>query len=375
MKTEYTLLVASLAQAVTDKPFSMPENVDWSLFLRLAKAHKVEALAYQGLEKAGVALPEEVQSTLSMAFHNAIFRDSQLEYYKDRLERSLTEEKIPHIFLKGAVLKYSYPVPALRTMCDLDVLVHTKDYPALERIALDMGATAGHCDGNHRNFSFPGGVTVEYHPNLLHHATPVGTGINPGWQYAQGNELTPEGFYLNTVCHLANHFVAGGVGVRFVLDVWVNRHLHKPAFDRTFVEQELEKFRLLDFAKNIEDLADFWFGQGEETPLLEELGTYIVTSGSHGMTDRAVLNSVSLSGGKVSALWGKVFYPKEELEDRFPWCKGRPWLLPAAWCTRAFRAVTRHGEHIRTWGKETGKVSKDTVASQREKLRRFGIEK
>ena len=373
MKSEYALLVGALAQAVANKPLEIPESVDWQRFLRLAKAHNVEALAYHGMEKADI--PPDVRNTLSMAFHSAIFRDAQLEHCKNSLEKALTEEKVSHIFLKGAVLKYSYPIPALRTMCDLDVLVHTEDYPAIDRIAEALGGVLGHGDGNHRNYSFPGGVTVEFHPNLLHHATPVGTGINPGWQYAEGNALTPEGFYLNTLCHLANHFVAGGVGVRFVLDVWVNRHLHKPAFNPETVERELTKLGLLDFARNVEALSDWWFGDGAPTPLLEELGTYIVTSGSHGVTDRAVLNAVSLSGGKGKALWGKVFYPKEELEDRFPWCKGRPWLLPAAWCTRAVRAVTRHGSHIRAWGEKTGGVTREQVTAQQEKLRRFGIRK
>ncbi len=373
MRSEYTLLVGALAQAVCNKPFEIPEEVDWRLFLRLAKAHKVEALAYHGLQ--GKAVPHEVQTTLSMAFHNAIFRDAQLEYYKNSLEKALEEADVPHIFLKGAVLKHSYPVPALRTMCDIDVLVYTKDYPAIDQIAKTMGGVAGHGDGNHKNYRFPGDVEVEFHPNLLHHATPVGTGINPGWQYAEGNVLTPEGFYLNTICHLANHFVSGGVGVRFVLDVWVNRHLHKPAFDEARVEQELKKLNLLEFARNIEALSECWFADGEGTPLLEELGQYILTSGSHGMTDRAVLNAVSLSGGKGKALWGKVFYPKAELEDRFPWCRGKAWLLPAAWCSRAFLAVTRHGKNIRTWSEKTGSVSNEQVAAQRDKLQRFGIKK
>lgn len=222
---------------------------------------------------------------------------------------------------------------------------------------------------------------MEFHPNLLHHATPVGTQINPGWQYAQRDAdtcamaLTPEGFYLNTICHLANHFVAGGVGVRFILDVWVNRHLRKPAFDRATVGAELESFGLLDFARKIEDLAELWFGEGETTPLLEELGEYILTSGSHGTSDRAMLNAVSLSpgGSRLSALWKKAFYPRQELEDRFPWCKGKTWLLPAAWCARAYSAVTNHGDLILKWGKGTGDISKEEAAGHKEKLARFGI--
>jgi len=107
------------------------------------------------------------------------------------------------------------------------------------------------------------------------------------------------------------------------------------------------------------------------------LGEYILTSGSHGTTDRAILNALSLSpgGNQFSALMKKAFYPRAELEDRFPWCKGRTWLLPAAWCTRAYKAVTNHGKLILKWGKGTGQISKMEVIENQEKLRRFGIHK
>ena len=373
MKTEYALMVGALARAVANKALEMPETVDWQQFLRQAKRHKVEALAYRGLQ--GMALPKRVEETLSGAFHGAVFQDVQMEYRKQCLEETLEKEGIPYVFLKGAVLKYCYPVPALRTMCDLDILVHTEDYPAVDKLAIAMGGEAISGDGNHRNYHFPEGVEVEFHPNLLHHAVPVGTGINPGWQYADGNTLTPEGVYLNTLCHLADHFVSGGVGVRFVLDVWVNRYLRKPEMDRAFVESELERIGLLEFTRNIEQLADAWFGDEPMTPLLEELGEYILTSGSYGTTDRQILNAVSLSpgGNRVSTLLRKAFYPKAELEDRFPWCKGKAWLLPAAWCCRAYRAVTINGKHIVRWSKDTGKIDKDQVSGNKEKLRRFGI--
>lgn len=377
MTQENELLVGALAQAVAQRPLQIPENVDWEKFLALCDAHSVAPLAYGGVQKAD--LPEKVKKHLEGRFLQATFMSAQFDHLRSALEEKLTEAGIPHIFLKGAELKKDYPVPAMRTMCDLDILVYTKDYPAIDKVAKSLGGTPGHSDGNHRNYGFPGGAGVEFHPNLLHHETPVGTEINPGWQYARGEgsekALTSEGFYLNTLCHLANHFVAGGVGIRFVLDVWVCRHLRKEQPDRAFVEKELTRFGLLDFARNIEDLAEGWFSGNPMTPELEELGEYILTSGSHGTADRAMLNAVSLSpgGSRSSALLQKAFYSRQEMEDRFPWTKGRPWLQPAAWCVRAFRAVTNHGHLILKWSKDTGKFSQTQIREQKEKLTRFGI--
>ena len=386
MLPEFELLISALAKAVANKPFAMPgEAVNWERFTRLCHAHAVAPLVYEGFRKADVLslVPADIRNALLAQWNTAIFRDSQFEYMKMKLSEKMVAAKIPHIFLKGSCLKYDYPEPALRTMCDLDILVHSEDFAALGAIAEELGGQAAPGDGNHRNYHFKSGVAVEFHPNLLHHDAPVGSGINPGWQYAKkdmptsAGMLTEEGFYLNTLCHLAGHFVAGGVGVRFVLDVWVNRHLRKPQPDRAFVESELRRFGLLDFAVNIEALADWWFGTGTKTPLLEELGLYILTSGSHGMTDRAMLNAVAMSegGSRVSALMQKAFYSRQEMEDRFTWCKGKPWLLPAAWCVRAFRAVTQHGHLVLKWSKDTKNLSKNEIRSQKELLRRFGIQK
>ena len=386
MTPEQQLLIDTVKAAVTGATFSMKAEPDWLSFYALARKHGLLPLAYDGLQKTPILwqqLPQDVQNGLHAAYMQAIYRDTQAERLKQQLQTALQRACIPHIFLKGAVLKYDYPEPALRTMSDLDILVYAKDFDAIAVVANELGGKAVKSDGNHRNYLFPGKVAVEFHPNLLHHATPVGTGINPGWQYAKdmqdsfSKELTEEGIYLNTICHLASHFVDGGVGVRFVLDVWVSRHLRKTQPDRAFVEAELTRFGLLDFAKKIEQLADAWFGDAPMTPLLEELAEYILTSGSHGTTEQAMINALSLSpgGSRTSTLWKKAFYPKAELEDRYPWCKGNPLLLPAAWFARAYNAITRHGNYIIKWSTDTGKISKTEVIENREKLRRFGIHK
>ena len=375
MNQESKLLIGALRQAVTGRETQLNTAVDPAAFLDLARSHKVEGLVYDGLK--GQPLPETMEKALSGAYHLAIFRDTQLEYTKSRLEEELKKAGVSHVFLKGAQLKYDYPVPALRTMSDMDVLVYTRDYDQIDAISAALGGKLVEGDGNHRNFLFPGGVKVEFHPNILHHSAPVGVEVNPGWQYVENGEMTEEGLYLTVMTHLADHFVTGGIGVRFVLDVWVLRNLRKKALDRGFVEAELQRFGLLDFARNVEALSEAWFGDGEMTPVLEDLGEYIFTSGSHGFADREILNAVALSGGgsPIAALWRKAFYPRSELEDRFPWCKGRPLLLPAAWFLRAFRAVTRRGNLIAKWSKDTRKFSKTEIMQQKEMLARFGITK
>lgn len=385
MTPESQLLITLTRIAVTGKPEPVSLEVDWDAFLRLAREHKLAGLAYDGLKKSGVALdpvPEKILVELRNACMRAIAQSVQQDAMRCRLEAGLLQRNVDHIFLKGSVLKYDYPVSALRTMSDMDILAKVDDYDALDEIMLELGGQ--HCDGdgNHRSFLLPGNLQIEFHPNLLHHDTPVGTEINPGWQYAKpsdtcAKQLTEEGFYLHTICHLASHFTGSGCGIRLILDIWVFHHLRKAPLDREFVEKEFARFGMLDFARNIEALTEHWFSCAEGSPLLDELGEYVITSGLYGTQARHMLNAVSLSenSSKSSALMGQVFRSRAEMEDRFPWVKGKPWLLPVAWCVRAFRVVTKRSDLLVHWVKGATSVSDDEISQQKALLDRFGIRK
>lgn len=381
MYPERALLIGALRQAVAGAPADLPREVNWQAFYHLCQAHKVTGLVYQGLSECPdywQTVPEAAQNILKSAYMQAIFADSQQEYIHSKLHNALQEAGVRHVFLKGADLKYGYPIPALRTMSDMDILVETRDYPKIDAVCEKLGGKPYDGDGNHRNFYFPGKVCVEFHPNLVHPGIPFGTEMNPGWQFVTPEgDMTPEGKYLHAMSHLAGHFATGGVGVRFVLDIWVLRNRAKNAIDESYVNQKLKEYRLLAFAENIEALAQIWFGQGKTDPALEELADYIFTSGSHGNTHREQLNAVSLSSGgnRVSTLLSKAFYPRQELESRYPWCQGKPWLLPAAWCNRAWEVATKRSHLVKQWAVSTGQFTKEEIKNQQEMLARFGLKR
>ena len=137
MDRQQALLITALRCAVTGASPELPNEVDWGQLLRLARAHNVEGLVYEGLKSQ--TLPEEVKTYLSGATGRAIFQDVQQSYVYSQLCKTLLDAQIPHIFLKGSVLKHDYPIPALRTMSDMDVLVRSEDYAALEQASTSLG--------------------------------------------------------------------------------------------------------------------------------------------------------------------------------------------------------------------------------------------
>ena len=379
MDEKYQLLINLVRNHLNGQAPEAPETGDFQGLYEAAAQHKLETFVYAALE--GTVHEASAMAAIGGAYHKAVFRDVQGDYIRAQITEELTKAGIDHVFQRGVCLKHDYPVSSMRTMSDMDVLVHSKDLHKLPQVmsALDCVQRPG--DGNHRIFSVSPGFTVEFHPNLIHCSSHVGTEINPGWQFVPSGQqtgeqfMTEEGFYLSVMCHLANHFAGGGIGIRFVLDIWVCNHLRTPQPDRDIVEQELQRIGLLNFAKQIEALADWWFSGIAPQEDLSELEEYILTSSSHGDTDRAMLNSVCLSpgGSGFSALWRKVFYPRQDLYDRYDWVKGRPWLLPIAWIVRMWQALTRRRNLVATWGKGTMKFTDDQIQQQREKLQRFGI--
>ena len=180
MTAEQSLLIRAIKASVCGVPVAQEAEPDWNEFVKLARSHGLGAMAYDGLQKSNYPLSEKAGQVLHSYYMQAIFRDVQQDHLKKQLQATLVETDIKHIFLKGSVLKADYPVPALRTMSDMDILVYAADFGKIDSIAKELGGKAAPGDGNHRNYAFPGGVAVEFHPNLLHHATPVGTDINPG---------------------------------------------------------------------------------------------------------------------------------------------------------------------------------------------------
>lgn len=379
MEQKYSLLLDLVRSRITGQTAVIPQEPDLAGLFDAAARHKLEPFVFSALEQTEYA--PQAMAAIGSAYHKAVFRDAQTDFIRSDVSRVLSEARIPHVFQRGICLKHDYPVSAMRTMSDIDVLVQSRDLHKLPKAMKQIDCTQLPGDGNHRSFKVNPGVTVEFHPELIHCSSHVGTGVNPGWQYVPNGQagfewkMTEEGFYLNVMCHLANHFAAGGVGVRFVLDVWVCRHLRAAQPDRVFVEAELQRVGLLEFARRIEALAEVWFSGAESDELLDELAEYILTSSSHGNSERAMLNAVCLSpgGSGFSALWRKVFYPKQDLYNRYDWVKGRAWLLPVAWVVRVFQALTRRGNLILRWGKGTMQYSDEQIAQQREKLKRFGI--
>ena len=151
------------------------------------------------------------------------------------------------------------------------------------------------------------------------------------------------------------------------------RHRHSPQPDWDLVWDKLKEDRIDQAAKNLTDLSEYLFGNGEASPVIDELAEYVLAAGLHGNPMRGAASEMAQSGSKSKAIRKQVFRSRTEFENRYPWVKKCPLLLPVAWIVRLFSSIRKNRSHIKSWLKNIGSTETDEIDAQRERLKRFGL--
>ncbi|HEX8414514.1 MAG TPA: nucleotidyltransferase family protein [Sphingomicrobium sp.] len=116
---------------------------DWKACIGLAAAHRVSGFVAQGLEAAGVRLPENVSALL--AERRQAIRTAGLVQLREtlRLSVALRNGSVEHRVLKGIPLAMlAYGTPTLKQSWDIDLLVQPEQAVAAGAILRELGFRA-----------------------------------------------------------------------------------------------------------------------------------------------------------------------------------------------------------------------------------------
>jgi hypothetical protein len=118
------------------------EGVDWNALLEKAGRHRIISLVAHHLmspELSGL-VPNDVLKSLQGIYYKNLARNMILQDELAHIISEFNDRKIPVIILKGAALLDSvYQDIGLRSMGDLDILVHPEHLDSAEAIALNRG--------------------------------------------------------------------------------------------------------------------------------------------------------------------------------------------------------------------------------------------
>ena len=344
-------LISLLAMALGNSaPAAEGLNVLESL--PAAQAHGVANMLYYALPQLPTEKqPKEAERRLLKELaYAAAAREALQQRELDAILARFEAEHISVLPLKGCVIKQLYPKPEMRYMSDTDLLFDPAQAASVRAALEELGYTTDRfAQGDTDLYSSPMRMNYELHRSLQNEGFNENSrrfldGLlscarpKAGCKYVL--ELPKEEHYAYLLCHFVKHLLNGGIGVRQVMDIYVCRHGW--AFDEERLAALLRELELTDFASTLERLADHWFGSGAGDAVTDELGAYILGSGTFGTDERRVADRMLKEQKKPNRaryVLRRVFPPFELMSFYFPRLKKMPFLLPFYWVLRIFRGI------------------------------------
>lgn len=361
-KTEVSFLLEIIKYILNGETGEAPlpeKNMSWMELLEVARRHSLAYVLYYGVE----CLPKEYkpdeeiyQYIQESGMYDLVISCNQIEAAKT-LSRKFEENGVFMVAVKGICTKERYPQPELRSMGDIDILYQDVQHSKMKKIMSQLQYERGAEGRKHDHFYCEPYIQVEMHRELVATDSVYNSYYKQIWnklhlrdncQYVY--EMSMEDEYIYTIIHLAEHFKNGGIGIRFIMDVFVYNNIKD--MNWKYIEEELKKLDLWKFFRNISNLAEVWFGTGVEpdannSKLLNELVTYIMTNGTFGTQKNAA--SLSIKNGRIAFLLNTVFPNLKNMQSMYPWLKKWPILLPFSWIIRGIRSVLFRRNHIKIY--------------------------
>lgn len=354
---KYGRYITSLISSVVlnTAPPAPFDNIDWIKLYKLANKHDVAVMIYPVVKDMG--LPEEAMTLFTKNKNRIVARTTRQSIEAEKVFRTLEENNIKYIRLKGIHIKELYPAPYMRTFSDVDIYVSKEGREKTKSLMTNMGYELESTIDYHDEYKKDDFYIYEIHnpivsENSFHHdifSEPFGKAVavseNKG-NYVLNNEY----FYLHLFFHLYGHFIHKGCGIRLFTDLLVFQENIKNV-DYSFIESVLKKYDILDFYYSVQKLNNFFFFNDDADSSTLKIAEFIFKCRSNESNKNDFANLGFL--GKVKYFLKNWFPPAKDLAFRYPVLNKAPILLPVCWLRRIFyslffnrSAFKKQAEHI-----------------------------
>lgn len=373
MNAEQKCLISAMRSVLHPESGALPDfsGCDWDKLIRLAARHSISSNLAYAVENLPDALLPDKRITDVLQKHQmmslAKWESQQLVY--DEMVELFERSGVCFMPVKGICTRARYPDPRLRTMGDIDALYKSEQTKIVRQLMDELGTDDFSPGRKNDSYEIAPHVEIEMHRRLLDTGSSVSAYYDDIWDravrkdgYSYIYEMTIEDEYIFNILHLAVHFKAGGVGIRFLMDVYVYEHsdaYHGNGIDRNYLESELKRLGLFEFYNNIRAVSESWFGLNAKdnlTAVQRQIAEYVLGSGTFGTEDSKA--DIAASRGRMRYAAQNIFPPYESMATRFLWIGKHPALLPAAWGIRIVGALSKK-DKIDSFMKKTTSGSKE----------------
>ncbi len=330
--------------------FTFPEKLDdkaLNMLYSLSCNHDMCHLVASALEKRNLI---NSKSELGRKFE----KEKLKSVYRNMLSNNGLEEscsvledaEIDYLPLKGAVIRSLYPEEWMRISRDTDILIHRNDLDRAVEIFKNKGYDDRGRDFHDHHLVSPQKCHLELHFSIEEKQEKADAVLNKVWENSYLKEsfrwaMSNEFFMFYAIAHAAFHFVAGGCGIRSLIDLHLMEK--KLCFDQSKLEQFLTDAELNDFYRGIQALNRVWFEGEKHSPVTAKTEKYIITGGAFGTKSNISVAGQIKQGGKVKYFVSRIFMPKRELQIKYPKLKKYPILLPYYEVCRWFGLLSKNG--------------------------------
>lgn len=346
-KTQIYNFIHLVQGALEEETVPCLEKPDWGMLFRLAKAHNVVSMGYEGMERmpAEVKPEDELRKRWKYETDQCTYHCMYQQAALEELMEAFEKRQIPVILLKGAVLRDFYPRADLRSMADMDILVKIEDIEQVRQTVAELGYKTEYVDSRNEDVYIRDGfVTLEVHRELFWKQAAWNEYFHHVWErtekvagYEWVQVMNPADFYFHLLGHMIHHMYNGGIGIKAFLDTRIFKEHYREALDTEEVREVLRKFQLEKLDNNLSRLFDSWRNEEMSDPFTDEWTRFIVNCGAYGEVGNFIILNPALQNWQKSGqrkykgiyILRRLFPSYEEMRTMYPKMKKYSYLYYA----------------------------------------------
>ena len=350
--------ITLVRSCLKNEKLTLPRGFETEKIYEAAKEHHVMNVVYSGAVLCGIDRNLPVMKKLFLgALKETVIDETQRQEF-DKLKKLFKDNDISYMPLKGVLLKSIYSQPQMRFMNDIDVLIKLEEYEKICNLLITSGYEFQYESNHEYVWCKKGILSLELHKMLIpsynedfYHY--FGNGWNKAIKKDNEYYLSKEDEFIYLFTHFAKHYRDGGIGVKHLIDLWLFKNSFKMGSE--YIESELEKLRLLEFYKNVQDVLTVWFEEKPANGKTDLISAYVLENGAYGTYENGVASLVlRLKAGKRQSkkkvrnrlILTKIFPSYSVMKEQHKYLNKAAFLLPVAWVVRWMNAILNKGKNI-----------------------------
>ena len=378
-------------------------ELDWKDLFAIASKQSLSSIIYYQSNKI---MPEDIKKEYLKQYLGSAVVSFKREEMTAEFIGALEQRGIPVIFIKGSVFREYYPLHPLRSMGDIDVVIHPEDRQAVDDILQKELGYECFVD-NHSVWTYSKNkLYMEVHDHMFYeeltnkidyrtYFDQVWTHISHEAQFGTTSDIlyVPDKafHFLYLITHTAKHIIDNGCGFRPYLDMVMMVQSVGDQMDWNWIASELEQLQLLKFAQISFACCERWFGakmplspEAIDEDLFNTITEKTFKDGIFGLGNKDnEIASAAKDIGRSSADYNaaavkrgvkRIFPPYQDMQlvPAYSFVDGRPWLLPAAWVYRLGYCAVRKMQKGKKYLLEPF-TKKQEVLDRQELMKKWGL--